>query len=286
MLTYIQVRNPKTEAFDYEIYQRSVRNVARMSGKDFKANQTEEIIASRMRDIIRSGVRMSEAEAWAQYEHGRAKATVRVAQVPWTWFARFQAAPTDDSVQTYLAANTPVVDAEFTGKEAVYVEGCPLVSEIFFALPPAADADDEAATRARAEGVAARAASATSAQFEALARLYSAAPSAYYGGKRGCIAESEGEEAAQLLKGLEGVQPGTVAKLVQVPRGFYLLRLEGRLGKDEAATVGKLWVARPLSALCRRRPRRRPRTSCARPRSRSASVRGSRSARTSRAATS
>jgi parvulin-like peptidyl-prolyl isomerase len=224
-----------------------VRNNARMSTKDFKTFQTLELTAARMREAAKSGVRISEAEAYAQYENANSQATVRVAQLSSDWFARYLTATTDEAVQVYAAGHAPEVDTAFATAEASYTEGCPLVSEIFFEFPPASDEADEAATRARAERVAAQAARASSAEFELLARLHSAAPSASHGGQRGCLQASEGEESAQFVTAVEGLAPGAVSKLLEVPRGFQLFRLEQRLTKDDAASVGRLSVARPLA---------------------------------------
>jgi peptidyl-prolyl cis-trans isomerase D len=68
MMTYVNVRHPETEAFNYEIYQRVVRNYARMSTKDFKAYQEDELVAARMRELSKLSARVSEAEAYAEFE--------------------------------------------------------------------------------------------------------------------------------------------------------------------------------------------------------------------------
>ncbi len=248
MLTYMPVRDPQTEQFSYELYQRTVRNRARMSTKDFKANQTDELVAARMRDLIKLGVRVSESEAFGEFERGRTRATARVAQLNTRWFARFNTALTDEMVRNYATNKAAEVDAAVAQAQASYVEGCPLVSEIYFGFPPAADEKDEAETRALAERVAAQAAKASSEEFALLARIYSRAPSADVGGKRGCLHESEGEEVAQLIKAVEGLAPGTNSKLVEQARGFYLLRLEDRVSQEALADVTRLWVARPLAA--------------------------------------
>lgn len=248
MMTYVNVRHPESNVFNFELYQRMVRNYARMSTKDFKSYQTEELIASRMRDASKTAVRVSEAEAYSQFEHSTAKATVRVAQLATDWFARFGTSLSDDAVRAYITANMTEVDAAFGAREATYTEGCALVSEIAFTYPPAADESDEAETRARAERVAAVATRASAAEFEALAQIHSTAPSATFGGKRGCLSASEGEEVAELVKATEGLAPGAVSKLLSLPRGFHLVRVEQRLAKDDIASVGRLWVARPLAA--------------------------------------
>jgi parvulin-like peptidyl-prolyl isomerase len=247
MLTYVNVRHPQTDTFNFEIYQRVVRNYARMSSKDFKAHQTHELIASRMRDLSKVGVRVSESEAFAQFEHDNAKATVRVAQLSSSWFARFLTALSDSEVQAYASEHVPEVDAAAAATETGYFTGCSLVSEIFFAFPPAADGEDEAETRARAERVAAQAARGDGAAFATLARVHSAAPSASHGGKRGCIPVSEAEENVELLTAVKGVSPGSLTKLVELPRGFYLLRVEQHVPKDELINMNRLWAARPLA---------------------------------------
>lgn len=247
MMTYVNVRHPQTEAFNYDIYQRAVRNYARMTTKDFKAHQTRELIAGRMRDLAKLGAHISEAEALSIFEQARSKATVRVGQVSTDWFARFATSLSDQQVMDYAAAHTAEVDAALAAREASFTAGCPLVSEIYFGFPPAADAADEAATKARAERVAARAQKASAAEFELLARIHSSAPSATQGGKRGCLQESEGEEAAQLAQAVKDLAPGGVSKLIELPRGFHVLRLEGRLAQEDIAKVSRLWVARPLA---------------------------------------
>jgi len=248
MMMQVQVRNPDTEEFNYELYQRTVRNRARMSTKDFKANQTEELIAARMRDLIKLGVRVSEAEAWSEFERERGRAQARVAQVRTAWFARFAVSPSDEQVKNFAANQSAAVDAAVAQEQSKYSEGCPLVSEIYFQYPPAADAKDEQETKSRAEKVAAQAAKASNEEFSLLARIHSGAQTADYGGKRGCLNESEGEETAQLIKALDGLPPGGTSKLVPQARGFYLLRLEQRVPKEKLEELTRLRVAWPLAA--------------------------------------
>jgi len=249
MMTHVNVRHPETEAFNYEIYQRVVRNYARMSTKDFKAYQTEELIAARMRDLSKLSARVSEAEAYAEYENESAKATVRVAQLDRDWFARFGSSLSDDEVRAYITAHMTDIDAAYAGKEAGFVENCPLVSEIFFAYPPAADEADEKEARERAERVVAELGKSPG-SFDLLARAHSLSLSGRYGGKRGCLVAAEGdEETGELVKAVEGLAPGALSPLVTTSRGIYLLRLEQRVSKEEADTVGRFFIALPMAMI-------------------------------------
>jgi peptidyl-prolyl cis-trans isomerase D len=247
MMTYVNVRHPQTEAFNYDIYQRVVRNYARMSTKDFKNYQADELVAARMRDLSKLSARVSEAEAYAEFESESAKATVRVGQLDRDWFARFGTSLSDDEVRAYITAHMAEIDAAFAAKEAGFVENCPLVSEIFFAYPPAADEADEKETRERAERVLAELSKSPD-SFDLLARIHSGSPSASYGGKRGCLIAAEGdEEAGELAKAVEDLPNGSLSPLVTTSRGLYLLRLEQRVTKEESGNVGRFFVALPLA---------------------------------------
>jgi hypothetical protein len=200
-----------------------------------------------MRDLSKLSARVSEAEAYAEFESESAKATVRVAQLDRDWFARFGTSPSDDEVRAYITAHMAEVDAAFAVKEAAFVENCPLVSEIFFAYPPAADEADEKETRERAEHVLAEVSKAPD-SFQLLARIHSGAPSASYGGKRGCLIAAEGdEEAGELVKAVDGLRDGGLSPLVTTSRGLYLLRLDERVTKEEAGNIGRFFVALPLA---------------------------------------
>jgi peptidyl-prolyl cis-trans isomerase D len=248
MVSYMPVRHPDTNEFNYEIYQRVVKNYARMSTKDFKAYQQDELIAARMRDLSKLAARVSEAEVFAQFESESAKATVRVAQLDDDWFARFATVVDDDAVRAYITAHMADIDSAFAAQESTYGENCPLVSEISFAYPPAADEADEKETLARAERVVRELGKAPG-SFELYARIHSGAPSAAYGGKRGCLSASESEEVGQLYKATEGLAPGALSPLVTTSKGIYLLRLDQRVTKDDAPNVGKLAIARPLATI-------------------------------------
>jgi peptidyl-prolyl cis-trans isomerase D len=282
MYTNVPVTNPKTEQFDYDVYKRAVKNYTRMSGKDFKQYQTEELIAARMRELVKLPVEVSDAEAFATFAYERSRAVVRVAQLHWSWFARFVTPISENAVTAYMSEHAselapppsaapeaaPALEATPTptstpevalthatsdtapapspSAPAAPAEGCTVVSEIFFAYPPAADAGDEAETKSRAQNV--RKQITQGRAFDALARAYSAAPSGSHGGLRGCLRASEGDEARALLEGIKSLKPGELSELLTLPHGVYLLRPEAELSAEAAAAAEKRAQARPLAA--------------------------------------
>jgi len=54
----IPVTNPETKAFDYKVYDRVVRQFSNRSPTEFKTMQREELLAARLRDLVRSRVRV------------------------------------------------------------------------------------------------------------------------------------------------------------------------------------------------------------------------------------
>ena len=63
----VDFRDPKTKRFDIKTYERVVRNLSNRSTTEFREEQARELVASKMRDVIRGPVRVSEDEAWQAY---------------------------------------------------------------------------------------------------------------------------------------------------------------------------------------------------------------------------
>jgi peptidyl-prolyl cis-trans isomerase D len=276
MVQHFPVTNPKTQQFDYDIYKRTVKNYTRMSGKDFKQMQTDELVAARMRELVKMPIRVSDNEAYAQFEYAKSRAVVRTGQLRSAWFSRYVTPVTEDDVTAYISAHeaelaeaqaqnkdaaaalapaapaastdhaTPGAEPPAAATPAPAAEGCTLVSEIFLGYPPAADASDEAATQAKARDVKKQVSQGRA--FELLARTYSTSPTASSGGLRGCLRASDGEEASALLASTALLKTGDVSDPLVLPHGVYVIKVEARLDPTAAETAEKRAQARPLAA--------------------------------------
>src|SRR5258708_1781890 len=82
-------RDPKTKMFDMKIYERTVRNLSNRSTTEFRQEQARELLAAKMREVVRDPVRISEAEAWQEYERRYSTATVTYVPVKESWAARW-----------------------------------------------------------------------------------------------------------------------------------------------------------------------------------------------------
>src|SRR5690606_4414722 len=150
-LTYIPVRNAKTNEFDFKLYRRQLQNLMRMSPKEFKKHQSNEVTAWRVRQTVVAPVRVTEEEALFAYEQQQSKVTARYAEARHPWFERFSVSLDDAAVDAYAKAHEVDVNEAWDKVKEQWKEGCPLVHEIVFNYPPDADAEQRATTSEAAQ---------------------------------------------------------------------------------------------------------------------------------------
>ncbi len=95
----VQFRRTPNEPFDYKVYENRVRQMTNRGPKEFKEMQERELLAARMRDIVRSRVRIPDPEAYLLFERDRAKVVVRTVNLKRDWFAKY-AVDLDDAPST------------------------------------------------------------------------------------------------------------------------------------------------------------------------------------------
>jgi peptidyl-prolyl cis-trans isomerase D len=243
LVTYIRVRNTKTDAFDYQVYTRQIQNLLRMSPREFKERQENEIVAARVRALVTSPVRVAEDEAFAAFERDKSQAVVRTVDVKKTWFERFVVDGSDAAAEAFAKNNAAQVDEAWAAVKDNWTGECPLASEILFSFSPGASAEERAEQQAKAteykrllDG---------GASFGALSRAVGMGPSARYGGAIGCLdAAKYGAGGEDLVKAVEPLAQGALSAVVETPRGFHVMRFLGKLPAAEAEKIGRLEVAR------------------------------------------
>ncbi|HLK37693.1 MAG TPA: peptidylprolyl isomerase [Polyangiaceae bacterium] len=85
----VDFRDPKTKSFDLKAYTRQVRSLSNLSTAEFRDEQALEILAEKMRDVVRDPIRVSEGEAWHEYERRYSTAIVTSIAVKEAWAARW-----------------------------------------------------------------------------------------------------------------------------------------------------------------------------------------------------
>jgi parvulin-like peptidyl-prolyl isomerase len=242
----IPVKNSKTQRFDYDIYERNIRVHTNRSPKEFKKMQRHELVAERVRELIRSQVVVSEAETYAAYARDNTKVVARTAKLKRDWFLKYVVQVSDVVVGDWLADNEDQVKERWDHVKDQWKADCPLVSEIRVRFPTAATDEDKRLVRGKIDAALERLEDGES--FADVAREVSDGLSAVTGGAIGCFSpESYGPGGQMLADALVTLDIGDTTGVVEAPEGFYVMRLDGKLAQADLETVGKHHLARDLA---------------------------------------
>jgi peptidyl-prolyl cis-trans isomerase D len=242
----LQVQRTEGEPFDYKLYERQVRMMTNRGPKEFKEMQERELLAARMRDIVRSRVRIPDPEAYALFERERVKAVVRSVNLKRDWFAKFAVDYDDAAIDKWSLANQAQIDGDWATKKADFSAGCSMAREIFVELPSMAADDEKQPTKLKAEQARERVVKGES--FDAVAREVSQGATAMLGGELGCVSSTYGVGADELKKALESLKPGDLSAVIESPRGYHVLKVSAKLTPDKLEHEGRRFVARRLYA--------------------------------------
>jgi peptidyl-prolyl cis-trans isomerase D len=240
----VAVRRTEGEPFDYAVYERQVRMMTNRGPKEFKEMQERELLAARMREIVRSRVRIPDPEAFALYERDRSKVTLRTVSLKRDWFAKFAIEVSDAAVDKWSLGNQAQIDADWSERKADYKDGCVTAREIFVELPSNALDDEKPTVKLKAEQARERVAKGEA--FEAVAREVSQGQTAMLGGELGCVGAGYGADAEELKKALESLKPGDLSQVIETPHGYHVVKLGAKLGADQLEREGRRTVARRL----------------------------------------
>jgi peptidyl-prolyl cis-trans isomerase D len=244
MVRYLRVKRTADEPFDYALYEREVRILANRGPKEFKEMQQRELIAARMRDLIREPVRVSEAEAFAVFEQERSTAVIRSVVLVRDWFAKYAIDLSPAAQDKWASENQGLVDAEWEKDKASFVVGCVPTREILLELGPGANDEDRAELRKKLEGARQRISGGES--FAGVARSLSEGQTAAAGGELGCVAASYGIGSEELSRAALTLKPGELSAIVETPRGMHLLQVDAKLDAATLEPTGKHVAARKL----------------------------------------
>jgi peptidyl-prolyl cis-trans isomerase D len=241
----LPVKSAKQGTFDPKIYERVIRNVTNRGAKQFRDMQEREVLAARVRDLVRQRVRISPEEAFLAYRQRAERTVVKYVALSREWFARLVVDSSPAAVEKWTAEHTGEVDDALKESRARFVAKCPLVSEIVFRFPE--NATDEEKTQVRGLADAALARLKNREPFEQVARQVSEGEQASEGGSLGCFTDSYGTGYAELVEVTKKLAVGESSPVVESPRGFHLLRLDGELAEGDVDKVARQMTARRLA---------------------------------------
>jgi peptidyl-prolyl cis-trans isomerase D len=242
----LPVLNAKTQEVDDELFGRVVRSMTNRSPKEFMKMQARELLAARMRDLVRSRIRVSEDEAFDAYAREKSKAVVRFVKIDSDWVARYLTDVSDSAVDRWASDHKQQVDDAWKADSAKWKPDCVLASEIAATAPEDASEADKTLLKDKMDR--AKSLLDKGESFESVARELSDGPTALYGGHLGCLtAESYGEGGDVVLKAAAGLAPGAVSDVISIKKGYRLIRSEGKLAAGDVESAGRRGVARPLA---------------------------------------
>lgn len=248
LVRLMSVRRSSDGRFDTTKYEREVRVRTNRGPKQFRELQEREVIAERMRDLIRSNVRVSREEAYLQFERENSRAVVRYVTIDRDWYGRHVADLSDKAILNWADQNKQAVDDALKTAKEDFAPGCPLVSEI--AMPFDSEITDTAKVDLRKKIDDAYSQLTKNKQpFELVARQTSHnLESALVGGHHGCLSEKSGPAGKELLEAVAGLKPGQISPVIETTHGFYIIRVNGTLTEAAVESEAKMSVARRLGA--------------------------------------
>lgn len=222
-----------------------VENLRRTMG-EFAEWQAQEILAERMRDVVRSGVTVSPDEVWDQWVREREKATIRYIRFSGAYYAA-RLDPTVAELDAYIASHAQEVNDAYAAARTQY-QGLPeqvRARHILIKVEAGADEPTKAAARARATALLAQARAADSHGFAELARANSQDTGS--AAKGGDLGWNPRERMADAFDEAQfALQPGQTSGVVETEFGFHIIRVEGRRQGDVAEVDAKRDVAEGL----------------------------------------
>lgn len=236
------VKNAKTKKFDKKIYEKEVRRRTKLSPEDFRKYQKEEVIAARMRSLIRSRVRVGEDEARELFERERSTATVDYTRFDRRFYADLVVDRSQKAVDAWAEAHKEEVDKVWEGRKAQILPECRSVSEILVRLEEAATDEEKGKAQAKIER--ARDRLAKGEEFADVARAMSDGATAIRGGDIGCLLR--GKAPKPLEDAVQALASGKVSDIVATDTGFFLVKLDELATGDAAEKLGRAQTAREV----------------------------------------
>ena len=232
----------ENKVFDYKVYDRVVRQFSNRSPTEFKAMQREELVAARMRDLVRARVRVGDDEAFTTYQREKSSATIRFAAFRRNWFAHHVLDLAPAAVDAWAKSHKEEVDRVFETRKSQYVPECRSARHILVKLPEGATPDQKETASKRASTLLDRVRKGE--DFAKVAREESDDTSAAEGGDLGCF------QRGRMVKPFEdaaySMSPGQISDLVPTQYGFHVIKLDAVYKGDEAEAFGRRETAKNL----------------------------------------
>ncbi len=241
---YVGFRDPKTKQFEVKVYERTIRNLVGRSPTEFREEQGREILASKMRDLVRAPVRVSEVEALESYIGEKTSATVSYLSVKQGYVTKYGVNVTEADVAAWAANkdNAKAIEAAVAGRKDS-LPNAGHIRHILIRVTPTASADDKAIALAKISEAAARIKRGDA--FADVAREMSQDPgSAVHGGD---VGDKTDGFVLPFKKGADALKPGEMTPgAIETQFGYHLIMRDDPAKHAEVEAAMKKDAAREL----------------------------------------
>ena len=222
--------------FNVDFYKNFIRNHLRQTEENFIEQQRLEIVAQRMRELMVSGVRISDAEVRAEYNRENDTATIKYIRIIPAYFSD-KLKPTAEELSAWAKGHADEIKKYYEDNRFRYTDLEEQVRARHILLKVDKDAKEEvkAEVRAKIEGILARVRSGE--DFADLAREFSEDPGS--GKKGGDLGYNpRGRMVPEFDKVMFALKPGDISDVVETQYGFHIIKVEdtrkGNVSLEEA----------------------------------------------------
>jgi peptidyl-prolyl cis-trans isomerase D len=238
----LNVKNPKTKSFDLKQYDKTIRTITKLSPTDFREFEREEMIASRMRDLVRARVHVADAEGFEDYTRRKSTVTLSYVKLDRNFYADLFVDQSQKAVDEWAAKNAEEINKLYETRKSQYEGECRVTRHILAKVKE--DADDSEKAKAKKRIDKALALVNKGEDFAEVAKRFSEDGSAAKGGELGCVPRKQTVEPFE--KALFALEEGKVSAIVTSEFGYHLIKLEKIAKGDAMESVVRGQLAREL----------------------------------------
>jgi peptidyl-prolyl cis-trans isomerase D len=241
----VDFRDPKTHMFDMKVYDRVVRNLSNRSTAEFREEQSREMLAAKMRDIVRDPIRVSENEAWQAYERQYSTAIVTWIPVKESWAARWAVDTKPAAVDAWLKDHQAEVDKVVEQRQKDAEPKAGHIRHILVKLPYGASDEEKGVAVAKLSWAVARIKAGE--PFAEVARDTSDDPGSAM--KGGDVGDKTDGFVPPFKAAADALKPGeTTAGAVETQFGYHVIMKDDPARAADVAAQVKRSVARSMFA--------------------------------------
>lgn len=238
----LQVKNPKTKLFDSKTTERTIRNVTKLSPTDFRDFLREEMIAARMRELIRSRVHVADAEGFENYAQRKATVTLTYVKLDRNFYADLLVDQSQKAIDEWASKNADEINKAWESRKAQYEGECRVSRHVLAKFAEDGTDDQKAAAKKKIDKALELVKKGE--DFGEVARRFSEDGSATKGGDLGCAPRK------MMVKPFEdalfALEEGKVSDVVTTEYGYHILKLEKIAKGADVEKVVKAQIARDL----------------------------------------